>query len=98
MNEWMPMEFWNEDTQEFKTRPLVLQITRNLTSFMTFLIELIREILLGGLKLLLHLLVGIGLMQILGQNYQVCHGQSLQQEQQYLLINLVVKDLHYLLL
>ena len=37
MNDWMPMEFWNEDTQEFKTRPLVLQITRNLTSFMTFL-------------------------------------------------------------
>ena len=50
MNEWMPMEFWNEDTQEFKTRPLVLQITRNVTSFMTFLIELIREILLGGLN------------------------------------------------
>jgi glycine betaine/proline transport system permease protein len=50
MNEWMPMEFWNEDTQEFKTRPLVLQITRNLTSFMTFLIELIREILLGGME------------------------------------------------
>jgi len=50
MNEWMPMEFWNEDTQEFKTRPLVLQITRNLTSFMTFLIDLIREFLLGGLN------------------------------------------------
>ena len=50
MNEWMPMEFWNEDTQEFKTRPLVLQITRNLTSFMTFLIELIRDILLGGVE------------------------------------------------
>src|SRR5210317_1794679 len=50
MNEWMPMEFWNEDTQEFKTRPLLLQISRNLTSFMTFLIELIREILLGGLN------------------------------------------------
>jgi glycine betaine/proline transport system permease protein len=50
MNEWMPMEFWNEDTQEFKTRPLLLQISRNLTSFMTFLIELIREILLGGLE------------------------------------------------
>ena len=41
MNEWMPMEFWNEDTQEFKTRPLVLQISRNLTAFMTFLIELL---------------------------------------------------------
>ena len=50
MNEWMPMEIWNEDTQEFKTRPLVLQISRNLTAFMTFLIELIREILLGGLE------------------------------------------------
>ena len=44
------MEFWNEDIQEYKTRPLVLQITRNLTSFMTFLIELIREILLGGIE------------------------------------------------
>ena len=50
MNDWMPMEFWNEDTQEYKTRPLVLQITRTLTAFMTFLIELIREILLGGLE------------------------------------------------
>ena len=50
LNEWMPMEFWNEDLQEYKTRPLVLQITRNLTASMTFLIELIREILLGGPK------------------------------------------------
>ena len=50
LNEWMPMEFWNEDTQEFKTRPLVLQITRNITAFMTFLIEFIREILLGGVE------------------------------------------------
>ena len=60
MNEWMPMEFWNEDTQEFKTRPLLLQISRNLTAFMTFLIELIREVLLADLKLSLHLPVGIG--------------------------------------
>ena len=50
MNEWMPMEFWNEDTQEYKTRPLVLQITRNITSFMTFLIEFFREFLLGGVE------------------------------------------------
>jgi len=50
MNDWMPIEIWNEDTQEYKTRPLVLQITRNLTSSMTFLIELIREILLGGVE------------------------------------------------
>ena len=44
------MEFWNDATREYKTRPLVLQITRNLTAFMTFLIELIREILLGGVE------------------------------------------------
>ena len=45
----MPIEVWNEDTQEFKSRPIVLQISRNLTAFMTFLIQLIREILLGEL-------------------------------------------------
>jgi len=50
LNDWMPIEIWNEDIQEYKTRPLVLQITRTLTSSMTFLIELIREILLGGVK------------------------------------------------
>jgi len=50
LNEWMPMEFWNEDIQEYRTRPLVLQITRNITASMSFLIELIREILLGGAK------------------------------------------------
>jgi glycine betaine/proline transport system permease protein len=50
LNDWMPIEIWNEDTQEYKTRPLVLQITRTLTSSMTFLIELIREILLGGVE------------------------------------------------
>ena len=50
MNEWMPLEFWNEDTQEFKTRPLLLEVSRKLTFFMTFLIELIREILIGGIN------------------------------------------------
>jgi len=50
LNEWMPMEFWNADLQEYRTRPLVLQITRNITASMSFLIELIREILLGGAK------------------------------------------------
>ena len=50
LNDWMPIEIWNEDTQEYRTRPLVLQVTRTLTSSMTFLIELIREILLGGVE------------------------------------------------
>jgi len=50
LNDWMPIEIWNEDIQEYRTRPLVLQVTRTLTSSMTFLIELIREILLGGVE------------------------------------------------
>ncbi len=50
LNEWMPMEFWDSATQEYKTRPLILQISRNITAFMTFLIEFIREILLGGVE------------------------------------------------
>jgi len=46
----MPLEFWNADIQEYQTRPLVLQITRMISASMLFLIELIREILIGGVK------------------------------------------------
>ena len=28
LNDWMLIEFWDSDLQEYKTRPLVLQITR----------------------------------------------------------------------
>ena len=50
LNDWMPMEFWDEDIQEYKTRPLVLQITRVISGTMLFFIEFIREILIGGVK------------------------------------------------
>ncbi|SVB60854.1 uncharacterized protein METZ01_LOCUS213708, partial [marine metagenome] len=50
LNDWMPMEFWDEDIQEFRTRPLVLQITRVISGTMLFFIEFIREILIGGVK------------------------------------------------
>ena len=50
LNDWMPMEFWDEDIQEYKTRPLVLQITRVISATMLFFIEFIREILIGGVK------------------------------------------------
>jgi len=50
LNDWMPIEFWNADIQEYQTRPLVLQITRMISASMLFLIELIREILIGGVK------------------------------------------------
>jgi len=50
LNDWMPMEFWDENIQEYRTRPLVLQITRVISGTMLFFIEFIREILIGGVK------------------------------------------------
>ena len=50
LNDWMPIEFWNEDIKEYQTRPLILQITRVISATMLFLIEFIREILIGGIK------------------------------------------------
>jgi len=46
----MPIEVWDADLKETTTRPLVLQITRMISASMLFLIELIREILIGGVK------------------------------------------------
>ena len=50
LNDWMPMEFWDSDIEEYRTRPLVLQITRVISGTMLFFIEFIREILIGGVK------------------------------------------------
>ena len=50
LHEWMPIEYFDSDVQEFKTRPLVLQITRMISRSMLFLIEFIREFILGGKK------------------------------------------------
>ncbi len=50
LEDWMPIEIWDADLQETTTRPLVLQITRTISTVMLFLIEFIREILIGGVK------------------------------------------------
>jgi len=50
LEDWMPIEVWDADLKETTTRPLVLQITRMISTSMLFLIELIREILIGGVK------------------------------------------------
>ena len=50
LNDWMPIEFWDSDLQEYKMRPLVLQITRMISASILFLIDFIREILIGGVK------------------------------------------------
>ena len=48
LNEWLPIEYFDTSIQETKTRPLVLHITRLISSTMLFLIQFIREILIGG--------------------------------------------------
>jgi len=50
LEDWMPIEVWDADIQEYQTRPLILQITRMISASMLFLIEFIREILIGGIK------------------------------------------------
>jgi len=50
LEDWMPIEIWDSDLKETTTRPLVLHITRMVSAFLTFLIEFIREILIGGVK------------------------------------------------
>ena len=48
LNEWFPIEYFDSSIQETKSRPLVLHITRLISSTMLFLIQFIREILIGG--------------------------------------------------
>ncbi len=50
LNDWMPIEFFDSDIGEYKTRPLVLQITRMISASILFLILAFREILIGGVK------------------------------------------------
>ena len=49
LNEWFPIEYFDTSIQETKSRPLVLHITRLISSTMLFLIQFIREILIGGI-------------------------------------------------
>ena len=51
LSEWMPIEFYDADVEEYKTRPLLLQVTRMISAVVLFSIELLREILLGGVEL-----------------------------------------------
>ena len=48
LNDWFPIEYFDTSIQETKSRPLVLHITRLISSAMLFLIQFIREILIGG--------------------------------------------------
>jgi glycine betaine/proline transport system permease protein len=50
MFEWMPIEVYDPDIEEFEQKPLLKEVTRAISRSMLFSIELIREILLGGVK------------------------------------------------
>ena len=50
LSEWMLIEFFDSDVQEYKRRPLLLQFTRIISGMVLFLIEFFREILLGGVE------------------------------------------------
>jgi len=50
LNDWFPIEYFDKSIQETKSRPLVLHITRFISSTMLFLIQFIREILIGGVE------------------------------------------------
>jgi len=50
LNDWMPIEIWDAEIQEYETRPLILQITRMISASILFLIIAFREILIGGVE------------------------------------------------
>lgn len=50
MFEWWPIEVFDPDIEEFEEKPLFGQFTRTISGVILFMIELIREIMLGGVK------------------------------------------------
>ena len=50
MFDWMPLEVWDPEIEEFEQKPLLKEVTRAISLSILFLIGLIREIVLGGVK------------------------------------------------
>jgi glycine betaine/proline transport system permease protein len=50
MFDWWPIDVYDPDIEEFEESPLVREFTRAVSGFILFLIEFIREIMLGGAK------------------------------------------------
>jgi len=50
MFDWFPIDVYDPDIEEMEQKPLFGEITRKVSGFILFLIEFIREILLGGVK------------------------------------------------
>ena len=50
MFDWWPIEVYDPDIEEYEDSPLVREFTRMISGLILFMIELIREIMLGGAK------------------------------------------------
>jgi len=50
MFDWMPVEIYNADIEEFEKSALLKEITRSISRALLFCIEFIRDILVGGVK------------------------------------------------
>ncbi len=50
MNDWWHIEYWDEDIEDTDSAPLLLWITRAISGAILFVIQVVREIMIGGLK------------------------------------------------
>ena len=50
MFDWMPIDVYDPEIEEYEQKPLLKELTRTISATILFLIGLIREILLGGTK------------------------------------------------
>lgn len=50
MFEWWPIEVYDAEIEEYEQKPLLREITRGVSGVVLFLIEFVREVLLGGVK------------------------------------------------
>jgi glycine betaine/proline transport system permease protein len=50
MFEWMPIEIYDPEIEDYEQSPLIQEVTRAISGAMLFFIELIREIFIGGMK------------------------------------------------
>ena len=50
MFEWWLVDVYDPDIEEYEKQPVMRQVTRGLSGFILFLIEFVRELILGGVK------------------------------------------------
>ncbi len=50
MFEWWPIEVYDPEIEDYEEKPLVREITRSTSGLILFMIEFVREVLLGGVK------------------------------------------------